>query len=79
MQVKLYSLLRMKYQGYDSEKGITVECKEQMSVKDVFRHLGIDEREVGMVVLGQKMVRSLEMEVHEHDVIHLFPPLPGGG
>jgi sulfur carrier protein ThiS len=69
----------MKYQDYDGERGITVECKENMRIKDVFAHLEIDENDVGMVLVNRKIIKNMDTEVHEHDVIHLFSAVPSGG
>lgn len=79
IQIKLYSMLRLKYKGYNSVQGITVEYRDNTRIKDLLAQLGIDENDVGMVIINQRINRETDTEVHENDTIHLFSHIPSGG
>lgn len=82
VNVKLYSVLRMKIRDYDAEKGIGVELEgpdRGPTIKALLNVLSINEKDVAMVYVNDTLVKGYEYALKDGDKVRLFPALPSGG
>ena len=70
--VKLFATLRI-----GREKIMTLEMEEGSTVSDVVNHLSLPPGEVAIVMINSRGA-ELSTELHETDILALFPPVGGG-
>lgn len=52
IRVRLFGLLRQKFQDYDSEVGMEIELACGATVKEILEKLGISDHEAGIVAVN---------------------------
>ncbi len=78
VNVKLYSILRLRYSDYDNE-GISMDVDEESTIRTLTINLGFDPVDGHMIVINGKMTKDKEERINDKDLIQLFPCIPGGG
>jgi len=73
----LSSTLRRYMTGYDPSRGVVLEIRPGMSVRELLSQLGIPQREV-KVVMVDGIHKDLDYELRGEERLALFPPVGGG-
>ena len=77
LQVFLASSLRRYVSAYDPQAGLSLSLPAGKTVHDLLAQLGIEPKEVAIVLLNQDRVGP-DRVLRENDQVRLFPPLSGG-
>jgi molybdopterin converting factor small subunit len=78
INVKLYSIFRLKYSDYENE-GISMAVDEESTIRTLTINLGFNPKDVNMIVINGKMTKEKDERINDNDFIQLFPCIPGGG
>jgi molybdopterin converting factor small subunit len=77
VQVKFYADLKNKYARGNRDGIVELVLKENSDIKDVFERLGIDDREIGFIILNEKKVQK-DATIADGDLIEIFSFVAGG-
>jgi sulfur carrier protein ThiS len=77
LRVEVDSYLRKYLPGYDPAKGIELEYKPGVTPAQVIRELGIPTAEASIITVNRSVVRA-DQELHDGDLVGLFPVALGG-
>ena len=75
--VKLYSALDKHVENYNPSTGIEKTLDEGATVGDLIKALGLSPKSA-RIVLVENMVRNLDEQVFDGELIQLFSPIGGG-
>lgn len=70
--VKLFATLR---NGRD--KIMTIQMPEGSTVSDIVTHMALPREEVAIIMINSRGA-ELSTELHDTDILALFPPVGGG-
>lgn len=79
MTVRLFGLLRLRFAGYDPNKGLRVTLPAGASLRELLQHLGIGPEEVGMLLVQDKLVRDMALVLADNQRVEVFAHFPHGG
>jgi len=77
VNVKLFGTLRNHISGYDPEQGVSVELSEGSVIEDVIKHLGLPQKETGLVIM-KGISQKLTDKLNDADEMSIFLPMGGG-
>jgi hypothetical protein len=78
-RIKLYSFFRLQYEGYDSEKGIEIQGKQEMSIEEILQFIGIKNSQVSILTVNDVMIKERDALVKDRSTVCIFPLYPSGG
>ncbi len=76
--VKLYSVFRLEYEGYDSTEGIRLQITNESTLADLLGSLNIAPQRVSLVCVNKSIVQAFDVYLKDKDVIEIFPFFGGG-
>jgi molybdopterin synthase sulfur carrier subunit len=77
VRVELSSALRRYVQGYDPERGVSLDLPEDSEAAGLISALSIPAKEITVIMVNRQAVRP-EHPLADGDLVGLFPALGGG-
>lgn len=78
-RIKLYSFFRLQHEGYDSEKGIEIQVKQEISIVEILKLMGINSSQVSLLTVNGVMINERDVLLKDGSTVCIFPPYPSGG
>ena len=75
--VKLFGTLRSRVPQYDVTAGIDLVFEDPVNVRQIVSHLGLPEKQIGIVTINEIMARAGD-PVPDNALVRIFQPLTGG-
>lgn len=79
LTVRLYGLLRLKFPGYQAEKGIKVTIPAGARLPELLQKLEIEREDVGMIVVNGMVVRDTTIQLTGNQQVEIYSHFPHGG
>ena len=76
--VRLYSIFRFKYDGYNSKTGIILKLEVGSTICDLLERIEIEPKNVSIVRVNELIVKDFDLPLSNKDIVEIFPFYGGG-
>lgn len=79
INVRLYTLLRLKYKGYDVENGITILLTRESRLKDLINRFPFLDEDIAMIIVNGRLTKERDMVLKDGDIVEFISDILYGG